>query len=522
MSSKPILQAIKRLLGDFPAFSRQVIKVPLYDYQLQVTQPIIDSIQSGAGDEYLLIFPRQSGKNEVTAQLLVYFLVLFQKRGGNIVFAATGDGAGRGARRLDDRLDNAWTRGKAKKQNHPARRTLQKASVVFLSAHPLAASRGETAHHALFIDEVQDINGPHLEAVFTPMRAANNATAVYLGTVKTTRDFLWQKKMELERLTAADGKQRVFHVSPEEVIAENPAYATFLQTQIQKHGKNHPIIQSEYFGVPIDAAGGLFDRRRQALMRGEHDRRKGPELGHIYAATIDIGGQDEAATDPVAQLANPGRDYTVVTIFDVIPEQLPVYCAVDVLVDHGSRHFETYPGMPKLADKIDEFLGYWNVDHVVVDASGVGQGLASHLTAQRGRDNVTAFSFATRGVKAALASRLLAIIETHRFKYWSDDAGQELSDGWWFWQQCTHCGYDLPPEGRFEKDLQWGVPATLKIPTSEGNLLVHDDRLLSAALIAEYDRLIADQKLSVGYTSSVVLQSADPYSPAMEDYPMYD
>ena len=51
MSSKPILQAIKRLLGDFPAFSRQVIKVPLYDYQLQVTQPIIESIQSGAGDE---------------------------------------------------------------------------------------------------------------------------------------------------------------------------------------------------------------------------------------------------------------------------------------------------------------------------------------------------------------------------------------------------------------------------------------------------------------------------------------
>ena len=76
MSSKPILQAIKRLLGDFPAFSRQVIKVPLYDYQLQVTQPIIDSIQRGAGDEYLLIFPRQSGKNEVTAQLLVYLSLI--------------------------------------------------------------------------------------------------------------------------------------------------------------------------------------------------------------------------------------------------------------------------------------------------------------------------------------------------------------------------------------------------------------------------------------------------------------
>ena len=56
---------------------------------------------------------------------------------------------------------------------------------------------------------------------------------------------------------------------------------------------------------------------------------------------------------------------------------MPVYQAVDVLVDHGSRHFESYPGMPKLADKIDEFLSHWQVDHVIVDASGVGQGLAS-------------------------------------------------------------------------------------------------------------------------------------------------
>ena len=103
MTNTAIKQAIISLLGDFGAFSRKVIRVPLYQYQMQVTEPIIQSILSNRGDEYLLIFPRQSGKNEVTAQLLVYFLLLFQKKGGNIVFAATGDGAGRGARRLDDR-----------------------------------------------------------------------------------------------------------------------------------------------------------------------------------------------------------------------------------------------------------------------------------------------------------------------------------------------------------------------------------------------------------------------------------
>ena len=65
------------------------------------------------------------------------------------------------------------------------------------------------------------------------------------------------------------------------------------------------------------------------------------------------------------------------------------------------------------------------------------------------------------------------------------------------------------------------MPATLRIATSQGNLYVHDDRLLSAALIAEYDRLVADRKLSIGYTAAVVLQSADPYI-LQEDAPMYD
>ena len=59
MTNTAIKQAIISLLGDFGAFSRKVIRVPLYQYQMQVTEPIIQSILSNRGDEYLLIFPRQ-------------------------------------------------------------------------------------------------------------------------------------------------------------------------------------------------------------------------------------------------------------------------------------------------------------------------------------------------------------------------------------------------------------------------------------------------------------------------------
>ncbi|NIV33210.1 MAG: hypothetical protein GWN58_28320, partial [Anaerolineae bacterium] len=77
-----------------------------------------------------------------------------------------------------------------------------------------------------------DQDGPHIESVFTPMRAANNATAVYIGTVKLTTDFLWQKKQELEREEARDGLRRVYMVDPETVIAENPYYRDFLDGQV--------------------------------------------------------------------------------------------------------------------------------------------------------------------------------------------------------------------------------------------------------------------------------------------------
>jgi hypothetical protein len=55
-------------------------------------------------------------------------------------------------------------------------RSLGWANVIFMSTHPQAATRGETAHRLFVIDELQDQDPNHLEAVFKPMRTANIAT----------------------------------------------------------------------------------------------------------------------------------------------------------------------------------------------------------------------------------------------------------------------------------------------------------------------------------------------------------
>jgi hypothetical protein len=505
------------LLSDIGLFSRHIIRLPLYDYQVQPLRAIVDAVLSRQGREFLLVFPRQSGKNEAVAQLLVYLLALLQRHGGQMVYGAIGDGLGRGMRRLEQRLDTPWTRGRWRRGGRPTRYTLGQAAVVFLSSHPQAASRGETADHLLIIDEAQDQDAAHIEAVFTPMRAAHNATAVYLGTVRRTGDFLWVKKGELESATAVDGLQRVFLVAPDAVAAENPAYGAFLADQVRRYGRRHPIVAAEYFLEPVDGRGGLFPPWRAAFMRGAHPRLAGPRPDELYVAAIDLAGQDEGAAEAGGRLRNPGRDYTVATIFRVAdPIEVdggPAYEAVDVFVDHGSRHFQATPGQPRLADTLLTYLRRWNVAHTIIDSAGVGQGLADWLAAALGRERVTAHQLGGASAKARLGSDLLALIDTGRFRYWTGDEDEPLADGWWFWQQVVACGYSLPGAGRFDHDLRWGVPTGARITTPRGAELIHDDRLLSGALVAELERRRQAGALFLGASLSRVVPAPDPLAP---------
>lgn len=502
----------KRLLRRIDLFSRYVLRVPLYEYQVAPLQAIVESVFNQEGRDFLLVFPRQSGKNEAVAHLLVYLLNIFQRSGGAMVFAAIGDGVGRGLRRLEERLENDWNREQWRRGANPLRRSLGQASVVFLSSHPSAHARGETAHWLLVVDELQDNDPAHIEAVFEPMRAANNATAVYIGTVRFRSDALWQKKEALERRQEEDGVRRVFLVSPQQVVQENPHYGQFLERKVAQLGRDHPVVRSEYFLEPIDADGGLFPPRRLRLMVGEHERARKPQPGVLYVATLDVGGQDEGTTDPVARLRNPARDYTVATIFEVAEgqgPQGPVYRAVDLFVDQGSRHFQDVAGRPSLVQRLAAFLRSWNVAHLVADATGVGEGVTDWLAGALGSQRVTPFHF-SQSSKAQLGSRFLNLVETGRFHYWSGDEETPLSDGWWFWQQCHHCHYEVPPGGVFERHLSWSVPVSATVATPAGPQAVHDDRLISAALIAHYDRLVQEGAVRTGAGHSAVIAPRDP------------
>ena len=504
------MSALSHALTHPALFSRHLLGFPLHKYQERPLTAVLQSILNKKGDEFLIVMPRQSGKNEALAHLQVLLLNLFQRKGGQVVFGAIGDGIGRGKARLEDRLDNPLNADSWGKGTKPLRRTVGKAAVAFLSSHPTANSRGETAHILLIIDELQDQSAPHIEQVFEPMRAANNATAVYIGTVRLKSDALWQKKEELQRLSLHDGLQRVFFVYPSDVIAENPDYANFLQRKIDKHGRNHPIIAAEYFLEPIDADGGLFPPRRIALMRGQHERRRSPEAGKSYIITIDVGGQDEAATNAIAQLQNPGRDFTTATVYEVDVTtgdgNQPDYKAVDVLMMHGRRHFESSPANPSAAVQLQAFINHWGASHTIIDATGIGEGMQSWLAA-RFPNRVTGYKFTSKS-KAALGSAFISLIENGRFHYFLSVVAWD--DAAWFFIQAAACGYTIKQGDDITSGMSWSVPPTHKTETPQGNVPTHDDRLLSAALIAHADELILSGLILLGTAVSAVIPPQDP------------
>lgn len=76
-----------------------------------------------------------------------------------------------------------------------------------------------------------------------------------------------------------DGIRRVFHLTAEQVRAEVPAYGHFVDDQVARLGRSHPMVRSQFFSEEIDFASGLFTPARLSLMVGNHPAQSYPDSG---------------------------------------------------------------------------------------------------------------------------------------------------------------------------------------------------------------------------------------------------
>ena len=342
---------------------------------------------------------------------------------------------------------------------------LGRARQVFLSAASGANVVGATAHLLLEVDEAQDVSQEKFYKEFRPMGAASNVTTVLYGTPWNDTSLLEEMKqlnLELER---RDGVRRHFRFDWQEVARYNPSYAAYVEGERQRLGEDHPLFRTQYALLPLTEGGGLLSPSQQAQLQGSHLRCPRPEPEGVYVAGIDVAGEAEEPLDPTQGGATSRRDATVVTIGELDFSQCDqVFQEPAVrVVEHywwvGQRHTDLYLRLVDLLRQV------WRCRRVVVDATGVGEGMASFLARALGRSSVVPFKF-TAPSKSRLGFDLLAAVNGGRLKMYAPDGSPEFQE---FWRQVSLCRGEFRPN----RTLSFFVDATRG----------HDDFIVSLALL---------------------------------------
>jgi hypothetical protein len=513
-----LLTTIKALLRDITAFTTHASGVSLRAYQRAAALAIVDSVINRRGLSFVVIFPRQSGKNELQAQIEAYLLTLYSPTPAEIVkVSPTWKPQSLNAMRRLERVlkRNLIARSLWSKESGHIYR-IGEARILFFSGSPAAHIVGATASTLLEVDEAQDITIEKYDKEIAPMAASTNATRVFFGTAWTSQTLLAREKRAALAAEKQDGVRRVFEISAETVGSEVPAYQQFVHNQVQSLGRNHPFVRTQFFSEEIDDQAGMFTAERLALIQGDHPPLAAPRPGAIYLFTLDVGGEQDPAPEGRA------HDATALTIFEI---DLVSFAGVIHQPRFNVVYRQQWTGARQTAvfKQVAALTNLWKPHRIITDATGVGEGITGML-AQAYGSRVIPFKF-TQQSKSQLGYDFLAVIETGRFKDYAPasahfklagDGKISLHTGEphdaarlqaAFLQQARFCQMEILPGPA--KIMRWSVPDGARDPAT--GELVHDDLLISAALCAVID---AEQ---FGSAESAVIQPIDPIAKAVQE-----
>jgi hypothetical protein len=439
----------------------------LRPYQQEVARAVIDSIQKGKGLTLSVEIARQGGKNELSAHLELLLLTLYMAQGGNLVKCSPTFKPQTiiSMQRLKERLDEFGFDGIYRTEMGYII-ALGSARQIFLSAEESSSVVGHTADILLEIDESQDVSKQKYTKEFRPMGSSTNVTTIHYGTTWDDSTLLEEVKQTNLELEKKDGIKRHFRYDWQEVARHNPAYASYVEGERIRLGENHPLFRTQYTLLPISGGGRFLSSQQIVSMLGTHPRLKEPEPGVNYIAGIDLAGEREEGRELALVAARPKLDSTVITIAAVDTTQRsqllssePTLRVVEQYQWTGTPHSQLYP-------RIVDILKTWNPQRTVVDATGIGQPVASFLRRELG-SRVMPFTF-TQKSKSDMGFELLSFVNSGRLKLYKQDGSEEYKE-MMFQLEKARAQYRPNQTMNFYVDPQEG----------------HDDFLMSLALVVE-------------------------------------
>lgn len=490
------------LIADIHKFTKAG-SISIRKYQTPAVDAIVDSVLNHRGRRFVVMFPRQSGKNEIQAQIENYLLFRFSQKGGQIVkVSPTWKPQSINAKDRYKRVmtENQITTGMAA-PSQGFQYVMDKAKLIFLSGDPNSSIVGQTADLMLEIDEAQDIGKTKFDKEIAPMASSTNATIVFFGTAWTKDTLLAREISFALQLQQADGIRRVFRLTCEDVFPEVPAYKSFVMGEVAKMGREHPTIKTQYYSEEIDAEGSFIQNAR-ALMAGDHEKREEPETGKIYAMMIDVAGSEEEnkSGKRLETDESQKRDATAVTI-----------CEIDLSTLSGIKHGVTWralcrynwTGLSQTEQyaRLEGLITLWD-PYVCIDATGIGSGLADFLEQLVPENRFIRFVFSLK-TKSDMGWKWIGMINTGRWKeYKTPDALQER-----YYEQIKYCKYEvMPGVGNL---IKFSVPDGTR---NENGEYVHDDLIISAAMSAVIEERVSGAWVLPAET--LIVPAADP----LEEY----
>jgi len=398
----------------------------LRPYQLEVARAVMDSIAKGSGLTISVEIARQGGKNELSAHLEVLLLTLYMARGGNNVKCSPTFKPQTiiSMERLKQRLDDFGFDGIYRSQMGYIVQ-LGHAKVTFRSAEGSPSVVGRTADILLDHAEAQDVGKDKYTKEFRPMGSATNVTTVLYGTTWDDSTLLEQTKQVNLESEKRDGVKRHFRYDWQEVGRCNPGYLKFVQSEQQRLGEEHPLFRTQYALLPVARGGGFLSRQQIALMLGEHQRQAHPEGKGTYIAGVDLAGEHEPETMGPGGSGTgrvKGHDSSVITVakVDAGDHSQPVLKVVEQYQWTGAPHSQLYAQMTHL------FKDVWKCHRIVVDATGIGQPVASFLRKELG-SRVIPLVITSRS-KSDMGFELLSFINSGRLKLYAQDGSPEYRE----------------------------------------------------------------------------------------------
>jgi hypothetical protein len=305
------------------------------------------------------------------------------------------------------------------------------------------------------VDEAQDIRPSTYDRKFAPMVASTNATRVFWGTPWISSTLLGREKRRAASDQEKDGIRRLWILTADDVALVHPLYGEFVSAEVGCYGRTHPYIKTQYFSEEIDSQGSMFNPSRLLLMSADRPPMDSPPVfgegvasrggvqtpsaasaplrsipvgrgaeGQGFAFLLDVAGQDEACMQGYpgsgtgnigseeAPLENPARDSASLSIASIDLSSLSTLKAPTYRILHrrqwtGCNHLTLF-------GQLESLVGSWRPQYIVIDATGVGEGLWALLD-KAFPQRVIPVKF-NQQVKSELGWKFLSIIDTGRFR----------------------------------------------------------------------------------------------------------